>query len=420
MGMAGPAMIEGGGLGVFKPEEVGPVSVQTANGVIDVLVNDEAEAVAVAKQYLAYFQGRVSGWSCADQHRLRHIVPENRLRGYDMRKLIRTLADDDLVLELRAGFGFGMITALIRVEGRPLGVIANNPLHLGGAVDSDAADKAARFMQLCDAHDIPLLSLNDNPGNMVGPEAEKTALIRHCCRSYLVGANLSTPVFFVCIRKSYGLGKLAMIGGGMRVGVFAIAWPTGEFGGMGLEGQVKLGRRKELQAIADPAERRAAYDQMVAELYEKGRAINQATEFGVDDVIDPAETRRWIVAGLRSLPPTPARTGKSGPASTAGEPARTGRCLTEGGWHVRFLHRKPRLKPLNKLRECHNESLAHQRPGRAAGVDHRRGRGANTKTGHRQPDDRLRRRGDDARSGEILRRRGSVFLRPDLRAACPP
>jgi acetyl/propionyl-CoA carboxylase alpha subunit/acetyl-CoA carboxylase carboxyltransferase component len=313
MGMAGPAMIEGGGLGVFKPEEVGPVSVQTANGVIDVLVNDEAEAVAVAKQYLGYFQGRVSGWSCADQHKLRHIVPENRLRGYDMRKLIRTLADDDSVLELRAGFGFGMITALIRVEGRPLGVIANNPLHLGGAVDSDAADKAARFMQLCDAHDIPLLSLNDNPGNMVGPEAEKTALIRHCCRSYLVGANLSTPVFFVCIRKSYGLGKLAMIGGGMRVGVFAIAWPTGEFGGMGLEGQVKLGRRKELESIADPTERRAAYEQMVAELYEKGRAINQATGFGVDDVIDPAETRRWIVAGLRSLPPMPARTGKKRP-----------------------------------------------------------------------------------------------------------
>jgi acetyl/propionyl-CoA carboxylase alpha subunit/acetyl-CoA carboxylase carboxyltransferase component len=313
MGMAGPAMIEGGGLGVFKPEEVGPVHVQVANGVIDVLVQDETEAVSVAKKYLSYFQGRVTGWSCPDQRRLRHIVPENRLRGYDMRELIRTLADDDSVLELRPGFGLGMITALIRVEGRPLGVIANNPRHLGGAVDSAAADKAARFMQLCDAHDIPLLSLNDNPGNMVGPEAEKTALIRHCCRSYLVGANLTTPTFFVCIRKSYGLGKLAMIGGGMRVGVFAVAWPTGEFGGMGLEGQVKLGRRKELEAIADPAERRAAYERMVAELYEKGRAINQATELGVDDVIDPMETRRWIVVGLRSLPPTPARTGKKRP-----------------------------------------------------------------------------------------------------------
>ena len=313
IGMAGPAMIEGGGLGVFKPEEVGPMSVQVPNGVVDILVRDETEAVAVAKKYLAFFQGRTEGWTCADQRRLRHIVPEDRLRGYDMRDLIATLADDDSVLEIRSGFGFGMITALVRVEGRPLGVIANNPRHLGGAIDSDAADKAARFMQLCDAHDIPLLSLNDNPGNMVGPEAEKTALVRHCCRSYLVGANLTVPVFLVCIRKSYGLGKLAMIGGGMRLGVFSIAWPTGEFGGMGLEGQVKLGRRKELEAIEDPAERRAAYERMVAELYEHGRAINHATGFGVDDVIDPAETRRWIAAGLRSLPAVPPRTGKKRP-----------------------------------------------------------------------------------------------------------
>ena len=211
-------MIEGGGLGVFKPEEVGSGrAYRCANGVIDVLVRDEAEAVAVAKQYLSYFQGRIAEWSCADQRRLRHVVPENRLRGYDMRELIRILADEGSMLELRAGFGLAMITALIRVEGRPIGVIANNPRHLGGAIDSDAADKAARFMQLCDAHDIPLLSLNDNPGNMVGPEAEKTALIRHCCRSYLIGANLSVPMFLVCIRKSYGLGKLAMIGGGMRL-----------------------------------------------------------------------------------------------------------------------------------------------------------------------------------------------------------
>ncbi|HET6182790.1 MAG TPA: carboxyl transferase domain-containing protein [Acetobacteraceae bacterium] len=313
IGMAGPAMIEGGGLGVFRPEEVGPMRVQVPNGVVDILVRDEEEAVAVAKKYLSYFQGRVAAWSCADQRRLRHIVPEDRLRGYDMREVIRTLADEGSMLEIRSGFGHGMITALIRVEGRPLGVIANNPRHLGGAIDADAADKAARFMQLCDAHDIPLLSLNDNPGNMVGPEAEKTALVRHCCRAYLVGANLGIPVFLVCVRKSYGLGKLAMIGGGMRLGVFSIAWPTGEFGGMGLEGQVKLGRRKELEAIADPAERRAAYERMVAELYERGRAINQATGFGVDDVIDPAETRRWIVAGLRSLPPAPLRTEKRRP-----------------------------------------------------------------------------------------------------------
>ncbi|MGA9865344.1 MAG: carboxyl transferase domain-containing protein [Acetobacteraceae bacterium] len=313
IGMAGPAMIEGGGLGVFRPEEVGPVKVQVANGVVDVLVADEAEAVRVAKRYLGYFQGRTEAWSCDEQGKLRHVVPEDRLRGYDMRELIGILADTDSVLELRRGWGHGMITALIRIEGRPLGVMANNPRHLGGAIDSDAADKAARFMQLCDAHDIPLLSLNDNPGNMVGPEAEKTALVRHCCRAYLVGANLTIPTFMVCIRKSYGLGKLAMTGGSMRLGVFSVAWPTGEFGGMGLEGQVKLGRRKELAAIEDPVERRAAFERMVAELYERGKAINEAMLFGVDDVIDPAETRRWIVAGLRSVPPAPPRTGKKRP-----------------------------------------------------------------------------------------------------------
>jgi acetyl/propionyl-CoA carboxylase alpha subunit len=313
IGMAGPAMIEGGGLGVYRPEEVGPMSVQVPNGVVDILVKDEAEAVQVARKYMSYFQGRVSEWSCADQRKLRHIVPENRLRGYDMRSVIHTLADDDSVLEIRRGFGHGMITAFIRIEGRPVGVIANNPMHLGGAIDSDAADKAARFMQLCDAHDIPLLSLNDNPGNMVGPEAEKTALVRHCCRSYLIGANLEIPTFFVMTRKSYGLGKLAMTGGSMRVGMFAVSWPTGEFGGMGLEGQVKLGRRRELAAIADQQERIAAYEKMVAELYEKGKALNQGSLFEVDEVIDPAETRRWLIAGLRSLPPSPVRTGKRRP-----------------------------------------------------------------------------------------------------------
>ncbi len=313
IGMAGPAMIEGGGLGVYRPEEVGPMSVQVPNGVVDILVKDEAEAVKVARQYMSYFQGRTEGWTCPDQRRLRHIVPENRLRGYDMRLLIDTLADEGSVLEIRRGFGHGMITAFIRIEGRALGVIANNPMHLGGAIDSDAADKAARFMQLCDAHDVPLLSLNDNPGNMVGPEAEKTALVRHCCRTYLIGANLSIPTFFVMTRKSYGLGKLAMTGGSMRVGTFAVAWPTGEFGGMGLEGQVKLGRRRELAAIADPAQRLAAYEQMVAELYEHGKALNTGSLFGVDEVIDPAQTRRWIVAGLRSVPPTPVREGKRRP-----------------------------------------------------------------------------------------------------------
>lgn len=310
IGMGGPAMIEGGGLGVFKPEEVGPMKVQVPNGVVDIAVEDEREAMAVARQYISYFQGATTDWTCEDQRKLRHAVPENRLRAYDMRALIETMADTDSMLEIRRGFGHGMITAFIRIEGRPIGVVANNPAHLAGAIDSPAADKASRFMQLCDAFDIPLLFLCDTPGNMVGPEYEKTALVRHCCRPYVVGANVTVPTFTVVIRKAYGLGALGMAGGSFHASIFSIAWPTGEFGGMGLEGQVKLGRRKELAAIADPAERLAVYEKAVAEMYERGKALNTASLFELDDVIDPADTRRWIIAGLKSTPPPPPRTGK--------------------------------------------------------------------------------------------------------------
>ena len=310
IGMAGPAMIEGGGLGVYRPEEVGPMSIQVPNGVVDIAVADEREGARIARQYLSYFQGRVRDWDCADQRRLRHAVPENRMRAYDMRALITTLADIGSMLELRQGFGLGMITALIRIEGRPIGVVANNPLHLGGAIDSDAADKAARFMQLCDAHDVPLLYLCDTPGNMVGPEAEKTALVRHCGRAYVVGANVTVPTFMVITRKAYGLGAQAMGGGNLLIGAFCISWPTGEFGGMGLEGKVKLGHQRQLAAVQDPAERLALYEKLVAAEYERGKALNVGSLYEVDDVIDPADTRKWIVAGLRAMPPAPKREGK--------------------------------------------------------------------------------------------------------------
>ena len=310
IGMGGPAMIEGGGLGVYRPEEVGPMSVQVPNGVVDIAVKDEVEAVQVARQYLSYFQGAVDDWDCANQRTLRHVVPPNRLRAYDMRRVIELMADSGTMLEIRKGFGAGMITALIRIEGRPFGVVANNPAHLAGAIDSPAADKASRFMQLCDAHDLPLIFLCDTPGNMVGPEHEKTALVRHCCRTYLVGANVSVPTFTVVIRKGYGLGALGMAGGSFHAAVMTVAWPTGEFGGMGLEGQVKLGRRKDLQAIEDPAERLALYESLVAEAYERGKALNTASLFEIDNVIDPATTRDWILAGLRAMPPTPPRSGK--------------------------------------------------------------------------------------------------------------
>jgi acetyl/propionyl-CoA carboxylase alpha subunit len=313
IGMGGPAMIEGGGLGVFRPEEVGPMSVQVPNGVVDITVKDEAEAVAVAKQYLSYFQGPVQDWTCDDQRKLRFAIPENRLRVYEVRDVIWGLADIGSVLELRPQFGVGMVTALVRVEGRPLGIIANNPKHLGGAIDSDGADKAARFMQLCDAFDVPLLFLADTPGMMVGPEVEKTALVRHCSRMFVTGASLTVPFFTIVLRKGYGLGVQAMAGGSFKAGMFTVAWPTGEFGGMGLEGAVKLGYRNELAAIDDPYERKDLFEQMVAKMYEHGKALSTATIFEIDDVIDPADTRFWISRALRSVPPPPRRDHKKRP-----------------------------------------------------------------------------------------------------------
>ena len=313
VGMGGPAMIESGGLGVFRPEQIGPISVQVPSGVVDIAVADEAEATRAARQYLAYFQGAVAPFECADQRILRRIIPENRLRVYDVRTVIENLADRDAVLELRSHFGRTMITALIRIEGRPIGLVANNPMHLAGAIDSDGADKAARFIMLCDAFDIPLLYLCDTPGIMVGPAIEKTALVRHSSRMFLAGANVQVPFLKIVLRKAYGLGAIAMSGGADDAAVFTVAWPTGEFGPMALEGAAKLGYRNELAAISDPVERKKKFDEMVASLYQRGKALNVATHFAVDDVIDPADSRRWISGALRSTPPPARRTTKKYP-----------------------------------------------------------------------------------------------------------
>jgi acetyl-CoA carboxylase carboxyltransferase component len=313
IGMAGPAMIEGGGLGLFRPDEVGPVSVQSANGVIDVLVSDEAAAVQVARQYLGYFQGTRPDWDCPDQLLLRGAIPEDRLRVYDGRAVLDGLADIGSVLELRSGWAPGMITALARLEGRPVGIIANNPGHLGGAIDSDGADKAARFLQLCDAHDLPIVFLCDTPGFMVGPEAERTAQVRHFARMFVVGASVTVPFVTVILRKGYGLGAQAMAGGSFRSPALTVAWPTGEIGGMGLEGAVRLGFRKELDAEEDPEARQALYERLVAAAYRNGKALNAASHFEIDDVIDPAETRTRILATLRAAPAPPVREGKKRP-----------------------------------------------------------------------------------------------------------
>jgi len=294
IGMGGPAMIEGGGLGVFHPAEVGPIDVQHANGVVDLRAADDAEAVALAKRYLSYFTGARPPGAAPDQELLRDLIPEQRKRVYEVRRVIDALFDEGSVLELRDGFGAGMVTAFARVAGRPLGVIANDPMHLGGAIDADGADKAARFLQLCDAFELPVLLLCDTPGFMVGPDAERTATVRHFSRMFLAGASVSVPIGTIVLRKGYGLGAQAMAGGGFKAPLFTVAWPTAEFGAMGLEGAVRLGMRRELEAIEDEQERERVFEATVAAAYERGRGVNMAAYGEIDDVIDPADSRRWI------------------------------------------------------------------------------------------------------------------------------
>lgn len=302
IGLGGPAMIEGGGLGVFTPDEIGPSAVQYANGALDLLVADEAAATAAARQLLGVFQGPVADWSCADQRTLRHLIPENRVRAYDVRRIIETLADTDTWIELRGGYGKGMVTGFLRVEGRPLGLIANDPRHLGGAIDSEGAEKGGRFLQLCDAFGVPVVSLCDTPGFMVGPDSEATGAIRRGSRLFVVAAGMSVPLFAVVLRKGYGLGAQAMTGGDFSASAFTVAWPTAEFGPMGLEGAVRLGYRKELEAETDPQARDALFQKLVGKMYEAGKAISVAQVNEIDAVIDPAETRDWLMRGIKSCP----------------------------------------------------------------------------------------------------------------------
>ncbi len=305
IGMGGPAMIEGGGLGTFAPEEVGPVSVQEPNGVIDVVAADEAEAVRVAQRFLSYLDGPREEWSCADQRLLRQAIPADQKRVHDARALLRTLADDDSVLELRPAFGRTMLTALARIEGRPVGVIANDPGHLSGAIDADGSDKAARFLQLCDAFGLPVVSLVDTPGFMVGPESERTAAVRHTSRLFLAAATLSVPILCVIVRRAFGLGAQAMAGGSLHAPAVTLAWPSGELGAMGVEGAVRLALRGELAAIEDDAAREQRVKELVAAVRAQSTALNAATYFELDDVIDPADTRARLVATLAATPVPP-------------------------------------------------------------------------------------------------------------------
>ena len=313
IGMAGPAMIEGGGLGVVKPTDIGPIGTQVANGVVDIRVADEVEAVAIAKKYLSYFQGATKWFSRHSDEALRELIPEQRTRVYDVRTVIHTLADIDSVLELRSEFGIGIVTAFARIEGRPVGIVANNPAHLGGAIDTPSADKMARFVQLCDAFDIPLISLCDTPGFMVGPQAEETAQVRHFSRLFVTAASVTIPWITVVLRKGYGLGAQAMAGGSFHAKDLIVAWPTGEFGGMGLEGAVRLGFKKELDAAKTPDMRQELENRLINAAYIRGSALSMASHTEIDDVIDPAATRQRILGLLEACPMPPPKTSKKRP-----------------------------------------------------------------------------------------------------------
>jgi acetyl/propionyl-CoA carboxylase alpha subunit/acetyl-CoA carboxylase carboxyltransferase component len=299
IGMGGPAMIEGGGLGVYPPEAIGPIDVQRHNGVVGLAARDEAHAVSLAKQYLSYFQGSIADWEAPDPRLARQVVPENRLRVYDVRRAIESIVDVGSVLELRRDYGVGVVTALVRVEGVAYGLFANSSHHLGGAIDAEAADKAGDFLTLCESFRLPVISLCDTPGFMVGPDAEKQAAVRRFGRLFVLGARLTVPLGMIILRKGYGLGAMAMAGGSFHAPQFTVAWPTGEIGGMGLEGAVRLGFSKELAAAADPAERQQLFDRLVAAAYQHGKALRAATTFELDDVVDPSDSRAWIASLAR-------------------------------------------------------------------------------------------------------------------------
>lgn len=310
LGMAGPAMIEGGGLGRYSPDEIGPMSVQAPNGVVDVTVDDDRAAVYAVKRYLSYFDRSVHTFTAADQRRLRQVIGPNRKEMYDIRALISVLADEGSVFELREQFGKGVVTALVRIEGKAYGLIANNPAHLGGAIDADAADKMARFLQLCDAHGLGVVSICDTPGFMVGPDAEQTATVRHFSRLFVIGSQLDIPIITIVVRKGYGLGAQSMAAGSFARSAATIAWPTGEIGAMGLEGAVRLGYAKELGAIDAEQQREARFNELLDAHYAAGKAINGAMKLEFDEVIDPADTRRWITASLGQYRPSPHRSAR--------------------------------------------------------------------------------------------------------------
>ncbi len=298
IGMAGPAMIEGGGLGSYAPTDIGPATVHERNGVADLIVADEREATNAARRILSYTQGPLQQWQASDQTALRSILPDNRRMAYDVRKVIHTLVDRDTWTEVQRGYGRAILTGFARFAGEPVALLASDCRHLAGAIDGEAAEKCSQFLTVATRWGLPVVSLIDTPGFMVGPESEAAGAPRSMGQLFNTAAGVQAPWIAIFLRRGYGLGAMALAGGSFARPVISASWPQGEFGGMGLEGAVKLGFRTELDALPEGPEREARYNELLAILYEKGRATEAASYLEIDTVIDPATTRDVVSAAL--------------------------------------------------------------------------------------------------------------------------
>lgn len=304
IGMAGPPLVEAALGAKLTPEEIGPAEMHARSGVVDLLVDDEGQAITAARKYLDFFGPPLAQAEAPDPTPLRELVPENPRRAYNVRKAIEHIVDVGSTLELKPDYGKSVVTAFARLGGRTVGIMANQPIQLAGAIDSPASIKAARFVQICDAFDLPLLVMCDTPGLMVGPEAEKTGLVRHSARLLSALANATVPIMTVVLRKAYGLGRYVM-GSRPFDPVVLLAWPTVEYGGMGMEGAVNIIYKRQLEAETDPVRRATLQAELASKLKEENTAIKAAKRFNYDDIIDPVDTRAILLHTLDTVPQPP-------------------------------------------------------------------------------------------------------------------
>jgi acetyl-CoA carboxylase carboxyltransferase component len=310
MGLAGPALVKAGTGEDTDQEALGGAQVQVdKQGLADLGVEDEDAAFAAARRFLSYLPGNarkppplVPTADPADRgdEALLDVLPESARRAYDMRKVITGIVDIDGLFELKPTFAANIVTAFARLGGRPVGIIANQPLRTGGILDANACEKGAHFIALCDAFGLPLISLIDVAGFYIGSAAERTTLGRRSAKLTFEWAHASVPRVSVVIRKGFGFGYFAMNGGRAFDADACFAWPSAQICAMSIEGAIDVAFRKEYMAAADPQARR---QEMIEQTRSQTASIHAAEGFGVDDVIDPRTTRRRVIEIFDTVPP---------------------------------------------------------------------------------------------------------------------